>query len=261
MMKSIKPGMYERDIENIFNNYSSEHYYTRLWGYPCIGGCGENSATLHYQDNNKLMKDGQLFLADMGMRFCNYVSDVTITIPVNGKFTKKQKEIYDLVLKSNRETMQLVKPGANFRDIDKKSKEVILEGLQLLGLIKPDFTVEELYKERMWYYFYSHALGHYVGIEVHDVNKIEYETNTHLLKEGNVITVEPGIYFRDFLLQKAFNDPSKAKCLNEELIRTYFDFGGVRIEDDVLVTSDGFINWNKDLPRTTEEIEAAMKHN
>lgn len=260
MLKNIKPGKYERDIENIFNCYSSEKLYTRIWGYPCIGGCGVNSSTLHYEINNKMMKDGELFLADMGMRFCNYVSDVTVTCPVNGKFTQKQKEIYDLVLKSNRTVMDTIKPGVDFVQMDKQSKLIILDGLQKLGLIKEGFSVTELYDNKVWYYFMPHRLGHYVGIEVHDVYVISYDDKSDLLKEGNVITIEPGIYFRDFLLEKAFADEKISKYFNEEKIRTYFDFGGVRIEDDVLVTSDGYINMNKDLPRATDEIEAFMSN-
>jgi Xaa-Pro dipeptidase len=257
--KAVKAGKYERDVENAFNCYCSEKFYTRVWGYPCIGGCGVNGATLHYEINNKICKDGELFLADMGMRFCNYVSDVTITCPVNGKFSAIQKDIYDLVFKANREIMQTTKPGANFKDMDLASKRIIVEGLQLLGFINKGFTSDELMKKRVWYYFYPHRLGHYVGIEVHDVYVIKYDKDTDLLKEGNVITIEPGIYFRDFLLEKGFNDPYVSKYLNEEKCRQNFNFGGVRIEDDVLVTKDGYINMNEELPRTTDEIEAFMK--
>lgn len=92
MMKEMKPNQFERDVENVFNNFMSENFYTRIWGYPCIGACGVNAATLHYEINTKKILDGELFLADMGMRFCNYVSDVTITVPVNGKFTKNKKK-------------------------------------------------------------------------------------------------------------------------------------------------------------------------
>lgn len=260
MLKGIKPGLYERDIENIFNIYNSNTYYTRVWGYPCIGGCGVNSATLHYEINNKKMLDGELFLADMGMRFCNYVSDVTMTVPVNGKFSQKQKEIYDLVLKANRDVMATTKPGANFVDMDKQSKLTILAGLQQLGLIKTGYSPEEMFNNRVWYYFMPHRLGHYVGIEVHDVYDLKlYDKDSDLLREGNVITIEPGIYFRDFLLDLAFKDPIISTYLNEVKVRSYYDFGGVRIEDDVLVTKTGFINLTSNLPRTTDEIESFMK--
>lgn len=261
MMKAIKPELYERDIENVFNNYTSKHYYTRIWGYPCIAGCGENSATLHYEVNNKKMLDGEVFLGDMGMRFGNYVSDVTITVPVNGKFSQKQKEIYDIVLKSNREVMQKVKPGANLRQLDADSKRIILEELQKIGIILPNFSVDELMDAGLHRIFMPHGLGHYVGIEVHDV----YDTSllgleSYKFEKNNVITIEPGIYFRDILLDKAFVNPLQSKYLNIEKLKTYYDFGGVRIEDDVLVTEDGFINMTEELPRTTEEIERIMSN-
>lgn len=260
MMKEMKPDQYERDIENIFNNFMSENFYTRIWGYPCIGACGVNAATLHYEINTKKILDGELFLADMGMRFCNYVSDVTITVPVNGKFTKKQKDIYDLCLDTNRTVMKMVKPGVNFRDLDTESKRLILVGLQKLDLISQTASISEMMENRVWYYFMPHGLGHHVGIEVHDVTTISYlGADSNLLREGNIITIEPGIYFREFLLKKGFEEEKVKQYLNKEKLEKYFDFGGVRIEDDVLVTKDSFINMNEDLPRTTEEIEAIMK--
>ena len=261
--KDNKNVLYERDIENIFNNYLAETYYTRIWGYPCIAGCGVNGATLHYDINNKKLNDGELFLIDMGTRFCNYVTDVTITIPVNSKFSDKQKDIYELVLKSNRETMSLVKEGVKFAYLDRYSKEIILEGLQKLGYIKEGKSAKELYELGVHKYFYPHRLGHYVGIEVHDVYSYDkekyYNIDSDILLENNVITIEPGIYFRDFLLEQAFKNKDVAPLLNEEKIRDSFEFGGVRIEDDVIVKKDGFINLNADLPRTVEEIESFMK--
>ena len=208
-----------------------------------------------------MIQEGDLFLADMGIRFCNYTSDVTITIPANGKFTKKQKEIYDIVLKANREVMKIMKAGeTTYPQMDKLSKIVILRELQSLGLIKSGFSVDELYDKKIWKIFMPHGLGHYVGLDVHDVgSKVSYKSE-RILEDGNLITVEPGIYFIDFVLEKAFNDPEQSKYLNVDLLRTYKGFGGVRIEDDVYVTADGVINFQDSLPRTTEEIEAFMSN-
>lgn len=262
IMKRISVGQYERDVENVFNNHTSNKYYTRIWGYPCICGVGVNAATLHYEDNTKLMNDGQLFLGDMGMRFCNYVTDVTITIPVNGKYTQEQIEIYELVLKSNRSSMSLVRSGIDFKEIDKHSKIIILEGLQGLGFINKGFSVSELYEKGVHKYFYPHSLGHYVGIEVHDVNRFDDSKDyVDRLEEGNVITIEPGVYFREFLLEEGFNKEELKKYFNIEKCRSYFSFGGVRIEDDVLVLNDGYENLNKDLPREVKEIEEFMRKN
>ena len=125
-------------------NYLAKNYYTRIWAYPCIGGCGCNSATLHYDKNDVMIKQNDLFLADMGIRFCNYCSDVTQTVPVNGVFSKKQKEIYDIVLASNREVQKMMKPNqTTYFQMDLRSREVILEGLQNLGLISKDIPMKD----------------------------------------------------------------------------------------------------------------------
>jgi Xaa-Pro dipeptidase len=264
IMKHIKPGMYERDLENVFMTYLSEKYYIRIWAYPCIGGCGGNSATLHYDINDKVIQDGELFLADMGARFVNYTSDVTITIPANGKFTPKQKQIYDIVLKANREVIKVMKPGQiTYPQMDKLAKTIILQELKNLGIIKEEFSIDELYDNQIWRVFMPHGLGHFVGLDVHDVGfrNISYKSEFMLL-EGNFITVEPGIYFIDFVIDNVVKDPIKSKYLNVDLLLTYKGFGGIRIEDDIFVTADGVINFQESLPRTTEEIEAYMKeHN
>jgi Xaa-Pro dipeptidase len=259
MQKYSQPGLYERDLETTFMNTLNKEYYTRHWAYPCIGGTGCNSAILHYENNDKSLKDGDLFLADMGIRFCNYCSDVTCTFPVNGKFTKKQADIYNLVLKSNRITMDMIKPGLAYIDMDNKSKLVILEGLQELGLIPKNFSVDELFAAKIQNLFMPHGLGHFVGIEVHDIGRLISFKSMVVLEKGNVITVEPGIYFVEFAFENAFKDPEKAKFLNADLIRTYYNFGGVRIEDDVIVSDTGFINMTAAVPRTVEEIENWMK--
>jgi Xaa-Pro dipeptidase len=262
IMKNIKPGMYERDPENIFNNYLSEKYYTRIWAYPCIGGCGHNSATLHYDKNDCVIKDGDFYLADMGIRFCNYTSDVTRTIPANGKFTKQQKEIYNIVLKANNAVIAIMKPVyTTYSMMDKTSRMVILEELQKLGLIKSGIPTDELFAAGVHKVFMPHGLGHLVGLDVHDVgSRVSYKSS-RILEEGNFITVEPGVYFIEFVLENAFKNPNLNKYLNEQVIRTYMGLGGVRIEDDIYVTADGVINFQKDLPRTTEDIEAFMKKN
>ena len=263
IMKHIKPGMYERDLENVFMSYLSEKYYIRIWAYPCIGGCGNNSATLHYDINDKTISNGDLFLADMGARFCNYTSDVTITIPANGKFSKQQKEIYDIVLLANREVIKSIKPGVTtYPQIDKLSKMIILEELQKLNILKKEFSVEEIYKALIWRIFMPHGLGHFVGLDVHDVGfmNISYKSE-RILIEGNLVTVEPGIYFIDFVMDEAIKDPNKNKYLNVELLNTYRGFGGIRIEDDIYITADGVINFQEELPRTTEEIETFMSQN
>ena len=262
ILKHINFDIYERDLENVFMNYLSKNYYTRIWAYPCIGGCGCNSATLHYDKNDEVIKDGDLFLADMGIRFCNYTSDVTQTIPASGKFSKKQKEIYDIVLKANRAVIQMMKPNVTtYFDMDKKSRLIILEELQILGLINKGFTVDELLLNKVDRVFMPHGLGHFVGLDVHDVGqKVSYK-NLRILEPGNLITVEPGIYFIKFLIEKSLKDEKLKPYLNADLLLTYLDFGGVRIEDDVFIHEDRVENLNEDLERTTEEIEKFIDEN
>jgi Xaa-Pro dipeptidase len=262
IMKHINFGLYERDFENVFMNYLSKNYYTRIWAYPCIGGCGCNSATLHYDKNDVLVKEGDLYLADMGIRFCNYTSDVTQTIPVTGKFSKRQKEIYDIVLKSNREVIKMMKPNVTtYSEMDKTSRIVILQELQKLGLINQGFSVEEMLEKKVDRVFMPHGLGHFVGLDVHDVGqKVSYKSQ-RIIEPGNLITVEPGIYFIPFLLENSIAKEELKPILNQDLIRTYFDFGGIRIEDDIFALEDTVENFNEDLPRTTEEIETYIKEN
>jgi len=217
--KLIKPKMLERDIENNFLGFLYEKYYTRTFAYPAICGCGEDSATLHYVKNDKVLEDGQLVLMDCGIMLGGYSSDVTSTVPINGKFTKKQKDIYDLVLKANRSVMSYLKPGIWWADMQLAAENVILTGLQQLGLINSGFEVSELIDNRIAYYFMPHGLGHFLGIDVHDVGGylsftpprvdklgLKRLRTARYLEDGNIITVEPGIYFIPFLLERAFND-------------------------------------------------------
>ena len=208
------------------------------------------------------MKDGDLFLTDMGIRFLGYVSDITITIPVNGKFTQKQKEIYDIVLKANRDCIASMKPNiTRIQDLNVLSKKIILQGLQDIGIIKAGMNIDEMYNAGLWRTFMPHSLGHLVGLDVHDVGRNVTYKSMGYLEDGTFITVEPGIYFIDFMMDKAETDLNLVKYLNVEKLEEYRGFGGVRIEDDVLVYEDHVESLQKDLPRTTEEIEQFMANN
>ena len=207
---------------------------------------------------------------DMGCKLCQYVSDVTSTVPVNGKFTEKQKEIYQIVLNANREVIKNIKPGVFWTDMHLLAEKVILTGLKDLGLLTGD--VQEMLDARVCYYFMPHGLGHLMGLDVHDVGGYLSFTpprskelglsslrSARVLAKSTVITVEPGIYFNKYLLEKAFKEDKVAKYFVEDKVREYFDFGGVRIEDDVYVTETGCVNMTAKIPRTVEEIEAVMK--
>ena len=261
LMKYMTPGLNERDTENFFLQYLRDHYYTRFMAYGCICAAGANAATLHYILNNKDMYDGDIYLTDMGINFLGYTSDISCTYPVNGKFTDMQKKIYEIVLDSNRTVINSIKPGiTKYPEIDKLSKIVILQGLQKIGILKDNYDVEDMFNDGLARTFMPHSVGHFLGLDTHDVGhrNITYKSNQILLS-GTFITVEPGIYFIDFLMDQAEQSPVLSKYLNIEELEKYRGFGGVRIEDDVMVEDDYVESYQAELPRTVEEIEEYMK--
>ena len=194
---------------------------------------------------------------------------------MNGKFTQKQADIYNLVLKANRAVMKELKPAINWTDMHKLAEAVILEGLLELGLLKSNGkTVQEMVEERVGFIFMPHGLGHLIGLDVHDVGGYTSDAperklqpglknlrTGRILQNGMTLTVEPGCYFRDFLLEGKLGDKLKVplEYLNVEKIKEYQkEIAGVRIEDVVLITKDGYENFSELLPRTVEEIEEVM---
>jgi Xaa-Pro dipeptidase len=263
LMKYMEPYLNERDTENFFLQYLRDKYYTRFMAYGCICASGANAATLHYILNNRDMEPGDIYLTDMGIRFCGYCSDISATFPVNGKFTDKQKNIYNIVLDSNRGVIKNMKPGiTTYAECDTLSKKIILKGLQDIGILKEGFTVDEMFDAGLARTFMPHSVGHLVGLDVHDtgLRSITYKSNV-ILESGNFITVEPGIYFIDFLMDEAEQSPVLSKYINKEELEKYRGFGGVRIEDDVMIEDDWVESYQAELPRTVEEIEAYMKKN
>jgi Xaa-Pro dipeptidase len=229
--------------------------------YGCICASGANAATLHYIINNRDMEDGDIYLTDMGIRFLGYCSDISATFPVNGKFTEKQAKIYQIVLDSNRGVIKAMKPGiTKYAELDKLSKLIILKGLQDIGILKKDFTAEEMFDNGLARTFMPHSVGHFLGLDVHDVGlrSITYKSNV-ILEKGNFITVEPGIYFIDMLMDEAENSPILSKYINKDELEKYRGFGGVRIEDDVMVEDDYVESYQKDLIRDIDKIEEYMK--
>ena len=261
LMKYMKPGLNERDTENFFLQYLRDHNYTRFMAYGCICASGANAATLHYVLNNRDMQSGDIYLTDMGINFLGYGSDISCTYPVNGKFTDMQKKIYNIVLESNRTVIKSIQPGiTKYPEIDKLSKIVILQGLQNIGILSDKYDVEDMFNDGLARTFMPHSVGHFLGLDIHDVGhrNITYKSN-QILISGTFITVEPGIYFIDFLMDQAEQSPVLSKYLNVEELEKYRGFGGVRIEDDVMVEDDYVESYQKGLPRTVEQIEEYMK--
>eukprot|EP00347_Sterkiella_histriomuscorum_P002367 403368429 len=274
-LRKCKVGMRESQIESIFKAYCEQKYACgRMQPYTSICGCGHSAATLHYNDNDQYLKDGQTMLVDQAHSVHHYASDITSSFPVNGKFTQKQREIYEIVLKASQTVMSHLKPGVNWIDMHLLAERVILTGLSELGLVTGD--IDEMINGRVGYIFMPHGLGHLIGLDVHDVGAYlegitpPRRTGPGLrncrtardMEQNLIITVEPGLYFRDFLLDGEFGDDLHIdlKYLNREKIREYQqEISGVRIEDVVLITDSGCENLSQGLPRSCEEIERCMK--
>ena len=201
-----------------------------------------------------------------------YVSDVTSTVPVNGTFTQEQADIYNIVLEANKEVQKNAKPGVSWSDMHLLAEKVILTGLQKLGLLNSTANVQEMLDNRICYYFMPHGLGHLMGIDVHDAGGylsftperskekgLDCLRTARVLEKDMVLSDEPGIYFIPYLLEQGFKDEKVSKYFVQDKIKQYYKFGGVRIEDDILITEDGCVNLTEGLPRTVEEIQNTMK--
>ncbi len=271
-LKAITAGKYEREISGLMEGISMQHGGTVA--YPVI--LSVNGETLHNHYHGNKMQNGDLLLIDAGAESTmSYATDITRTFPVSGKFTQKQREIYEIVLRAETECIEAMRPGVLNRDIHLKAAQIIATGLKEIGLMKGN--VEEAVKAGAHAMFFPHGLGHMIGLDVHDMedigeNYVGYNAETiraeqfglaylrmgRRLEKGFVLTVEPGIYFIPALIDKWRADGKFMEYINYEKVDEYKDFGGIRIEDDVLVTEDGYRILGKNIPKTVEEIEAAM---
>lgn len=232
----------QAEVEYTFRRRNADY-----WGYPSIVGCGGNATTLHYVESQSPIKKGELLLMDVGAEYDHYTADVTRTFPVNGKFTKEQAEIYQIVYDAQEAAAAVAKPGASFGAVSKAAHDVIMEGLFKLGLI----TAKDPKQVRMWY---MHGLGHWIGMNVHDVG--DYGTP---LKAGMMFSNEPGIYIREDALNYLPDTPeNKAFIAKVKPAFEKYKNIGVRIEDDLLVTDTGVIWMTKALPRSIADIESFM---
>ncbi|HEX3231281.1 MAG TPA: Xaa-Pro aminopeptidase [Pyrinomonadaceae bacterium] len=215
------------------------------WGYPDIVGCGPNATTLHYEESQGPVKSGDLILMDVGAEFGHYSADVTRTFPVNGKFSKEQAEIYQIVYDAQEAAARVSKPGASLSDIDRAAREVVKEGLFRLGLIT-DKGAD--WQNRIWF---MHGTGHWLGMNVHDVG------GGSRFAPGAIFTNEPGIYIRPDALENLAKSPGREQFI--AAIKPAFEKYkgiGVRIEDDMLITPEGVKWMTGALPRSIVDIEA-----
>ncbi|KAK6184786.1 hypothetical protein SNE40_007181 [Patella caerulea] len=271
IMKLVRPGLYEYQAESKYGDYCHFNGGFRKLAYVCVCGSGNNGATLHYghagAPNAKRIENGDMCLFDMGGEYYCYTSDITCSFPANGKFTEKQKGIYEAVLKASRAVMKQVKPGVSWVDMHKLSERTELEALKAIGIVNGD--IDEMMNVRLGAVFMPHGLGHFMGVDTHDVGGypagverpsgagIESLRTARTLEARMVLTIEPGLYFIDALIDRALANPDQARFINRDLLNQYRGFGGVRIEDDIVITDDG-MELLTDVPRTVEEIEALM---
>ncbi|RNC84010.1 MAG: aminopeptidase P family protein [Balneola sp.] len=267
VMKAIKPGMYEYEMKAVFNKVQLENGLLQD-AYNGIFASGVNASILHYVENTSQIKDGDLFLMDAGFECNGYAADYTRTFPANGKFTEIQAGIYQAVLDAQNKVIEAVKPGAKMEDLHMLASRTMMEGLIKLDIIRG--SIDEIMEEDIFALFFPHGLGHFLGLDTHDVGGypkgvdridrpgIQFLRARRELMPGMVITIEPGIYFVPAVLEPAIEDEEKAKYLNVEKVKELLSFGGVRIEDDILVTEDGYENLTN-VPKEIAEIEALME--
>lgn len=217
-MRAAKPGLFEYQLQSII-----EHVFTingaRRPGFTTIVGSGPNSCILHWSENTRQTQPGDVVVLDIGAAYQGYSGDITRTIPISGTFTKRQRDVYEIVLRANEQAIEMLKPGVSMREVSTKVRDILGEGLLKLGVIKDK---SETFKYSL------HGPTHPIGLQVHDVG------STAVLEPGMVITIEPGLYFPDEGL-------------------------GVRIEDDVLITTSGHEVITASAPKSIEAVEALMK--
>ncbi|MEQ8408258.1 MAG: Xaa-Pro aminopeptidase [Gammaproteobacteria bacterium] len=238
-MAVCQPGMHEYELEaELLHAFTRNG--SRSPAYSSIVAAGDNACILHYTENTSEVKEGDLVLIDAGCEFGHYASDITRTFPASGKFSPEQKAIYEIVLKAQEAAIKAVEPGANWDAPHKASVKVITQGLVKLGLLKG--KPAELIKKQAYRDFYMHRVGHWLGIDVHDVGDYKIDEKWRLLEPGMVTTIEPGIYI----------SPDNTKVAKK------WRGIGVRIEDDVLVTRKGHKILSTGIPKTVAEIETFM---
>lgn len=238
-MKHCKPGMYEYELEAVVEYVFRKRGATGV-GYPSIVGAGFNTTILHYNTNNDQIKDGDVVLIDAGAEYNVFSGDITRTFPANGKFTKAQQAIYEVVLNANKSVIQKVKPGESFMKLHEHCVDVVTQGLIDIGLLSG--SLKDNVEKKAYEKFFMHRTGHWLGMDVHDVGRYKLDDDWRKLEPGMVFTVEPGVYIA-----------AGAENVPEE----FFNIG-VRIEDDVVVTETGVEVLTTGVPKEPSEIEATM---
>lgn len=277
LLQRARPGMTEFQLESLFLHFVYAVGGCRHVGYTCISCSGPNGAILHYghagAPNDRTFKDGDMMMLDMGGAYACYTADISCSWPANGTFTPVQKAVYDAVAHAQEAVYAEMKPGASWPDLHRAAEAVLLKALQSapLNVIKADADLAELHRLRLPAFFMPHGMGHLLGIDVHDAGGYLPHTparstepglrslrTARVLEAGMILTVEPGLYFIDALIDKLLADPVLSPFINADNLNNLRGFGGVRLEDDVLVTETGCDNLSALCPRTTEAVEQLM---
>lgn len=237
MMQSCRPGMYEYELQAEYQYHLQKNKSQR--SYPPIIGSGENNNILHYITNSKQMQKGELVLIDAGAEYDFYASDVSRTFPVNGQFSARQKDLYELVLQAQLDAIDQVKVGKHWDEFHEAAVKTISQGLLDLKIIQG--SLEEVLEEKTYAQYYMHMTGHWLGLDVHDVGDYRVDDLWIELEENMVLTVEPGLY-----ISEKSNAPKQWRGM------------GVRIEDDVQVSKKGPVVLSKNAPKTIKDIEQIM---
>ncbi|KAK9498242.1 hypothetical protein O3M35_004099 [Rhynocoris fuscipes] len=273
VMLRIHECRFEYQAESLFMHACYFLGGSRTTAYTNNCSSGSNCSILHYGDagapNDKRIYSGEICLFDMGASVSGYASDITISFPASAKFTPSQKIIYNAVLSARDAVLEALKPGVSWVDMHKLANRAMFKALVDADILRGD--VEDMLRDGLAGIFQPHGLGHLLGIDVHDVGGyldnnpprpeqswLKNLRTARVLEENCVLTVEPGCYFIEPLLAKAFNDKVLSKYFNDEKIQAYRGMGGVRIEDVVAITETGCQVLSSDLPRTVDEIERWM---
>lgn len=240
-METCRPGLREYQIEAELK-YVFMQEGAREPAYPPIVGGGANSCILHYIANQDVLQQGDLLLIDAGAEYQGYASDISRTFPVSGRFSRAQREVYEIVLGAQRAAINKIKPGRRWDEPHEAALEVLTRGLVDLGILKG--RLRQLIKEQAYSKYFMHRTGHWLGMDVHDVGDYKVEGEWRTFAPGMVCTVEPGLYF-----------PAGTRGL----AKRWWNIG-IRIEDDVLVTDKGNEILSRDAPKTIDEIETVMAH-
>lgn len=271
VLKGTKAATNERELEAIFYATCMSHG-SKAQSYHPIFASGTNGAVLHYQKNDEDFVDKETgekrlnLLLDAGGEYQNYTSDITRVFPLSGKFTTESRQIYEIVLDMQMQSLSKIKAGVKWDDVHAHAHRVAIDGLLKLGILRGE--ADEIFNKGISVAFFPHGLGHYMGMDTHDVGgkpnradknpMFRYLRLRATLSAREVVTVEPGVYFCRFIIQPFLDSPESSKYIDQSVLARYWSVGGVRIEDDVIVTEDGYDNLTT-APKTVEDIERLVQ--